>query len=95
MMSIIMIVYISVMSLVLVFMIKNDVTFAQHTKISRAIYLYCMDQIYKGNLDYTKDVYFEDAEPYYKTLFRLWDWGYKRILPPDKFEIIKTYIEKK
>lgn len=33
-----------------------------------------------------------DMEPYEKTVCRLWDWGYTRILPKEKFEIIKPYI---
>lgn len=29
------------------------------------------------------------------TFYRWWDWGYTRILPKDKFEIIKPYLEVK
>lgn len=39
------------------------------------------------------DVDYDDMENYVVTLWRLWDWGYTRILPKDKFEIIKPYIE--
>ena len=35
-----------------------------------------------------------DMETYKKTLRRFWDWGYTRILPHDKFEIIKDFIKK-
>lgn len=35
---------------------------------------------------------YKDMECYAKTLFRLWDWGYTRILPKEKFEMIKRYI---
>ena len=34
-------------------------------------------------------------EDFDKTLFRLWDWGYKNILPKEDFELIKPYIEEK
>ena len=34
-------------------------------------------------------------EDFYSTLFRLWDWGYKNILPKEDFELIKPYIEEK
>lgn len=34
-------------------------------------------------------------ETYDETLYRWWDWGYTRILPPDKFELIKDYIKEK
>lgn len=39
------------------------------------------------------EVDYNDAEPYDKTLFRLYDWGYTRILPKEKYEIIKPYIK--
>lgn len=37
---------------------------------------------------------FNETEPLERTFFRFWDWGYTRILPAEKFEIIKPYIEK-
>ena len=33
-------------------------------------------------------------ESYTETLFRLWDWGYTRILPEKEYEIIKPYLQK-
>lgn len=39
------------------------------------------------------EVDYNDAEPYGKTLFRLYDWGCTRILPKEKYEIIKPYIK--
>ncbi len=41
------------------------------------------------------DVEYEDTEDIIKTLFRLWDWSYKRILPAEKFAIIEPYIKVK
>lgn len=72
-----------------IFGVKNWVTFMNHDKINNAIHLYEMQCLYK-----TKEplVSYEDMESYESTLFRLWDWGYKRILPPEKFEIIKPFI---
>jgi hypothetical protein len=32
-------------------------------------------------------------ESYNKTLYRLWDWGYKRIVPKEIYDRIKDYIE--
>jgi hypothetical protein len=52
-----------------------------------------MDCIENHNYSYLVD--YNDEESYEKTLFRLWDWGYTRILPKDKFEIIKPYIDRK
>ena len=39
-----------------------------------------------------KNVSYDDMESDNKTLLRLWDWGYTRILPPEKFELIKPFI---
>ena len=70
--------------------VKILATFMNHDKINNAIHLYRMQCLYK-----TKEplVSYEDLESYESTLFRLWDWGYKRILPPEKFEIIKPFID--
>lgn len=70
-------------------LIKNEHTFRNQLIILEAIGEYSRIQISK-ELDF--EVELIDMEPYAKTLFRLWDWGYTRILPKDKFEIIKPYI---
>ena len=72
---------------------KNHNTFKQRHIILGAIYTYCRDVIDKENFEYREVVYFDDMEPYGKTLFRLYDWGCTRILPKDKYEIIKPYIK--
>lgn len=86
-------------------LIKNEVTFGNMMLIDSAIYLYridlgkkayeeacetgkSFDECYKPEVDY------DDEESYDDTFKRWWDWGYTRILPPEKFEIIKPYIEK-
>lgn len=71
-------------------LIKNEITAKCRLRIADAIYLYAMDQIHK---DEPIEVYYDDIEPYDNTFHRWWDWGYKRILPADKFEIIKPYLE--
>ena len=38
------------------------------------------------------DITYADMESYLKTVYRFWDWGYTRILPPDKFEKIQPYL---
>ena len=40
----------------------------------------------------TKEVDYRDEESYERTLYRLYDWGYTRILPADKMELIKPFI---
>lgn len=76
--------------LCIVMMIKNEVTYHHHMRILKAIKEYqnmCREY---GKIS---DVDYDDMENYECTLFRLWDWGYTRILPKDKFEIIKPYIK--
>ena len=78
------------LALVIVIMIKNEVTYHHHMMILKAIKEYqnmCREY---GKIS---DVDYDDMENYACTLFRLWDWGYTRILPKDKFEIIKPYIK--
>lgn len=76
--------------LLLVMMFKNDVTCRQQKRIANAIYVYGLVCIRSGA---ERKVDFDDMEHYDRTLFRFWDWGYTRILPPDKFEIIKDYVK--
>lgn len=72
-------------------LIKNGNTFRNHKIILYAIYDYAVDQDKKGE---AYSVYFDDMEEYDTTLLRWWDWGYKNILPRDKFKIIEPYIRK-
>lgn len=75
----------------IVLLIKNEVTFKHHERISVAIYRYMIHKLENNEFDYEVDC--SDMESYDDTLNRLWDWGYTRILPPDKFEIIKPFLE--
>ena len=69
---------------------KNENTYVMHVKIVYAIYkhhLQCIEQKETAKVNYG------DMESYDRTLYRLWDWGYTHILPKEKFEIIKPYID--
>lgn len=69
---------------------KNVNTLNNRLRILDAINKYhadCIRKVIEPSVDYG------DKEDYDKTLWRLWDWGYTRILPKDKFEIIKPYIK--
>lgn len=70
--------------------LKNENTYKNITKINYAIYRYQIDCI-TNNVESIID--YSDMEDYDKTFWRLWDWGYTRILPKDKFEIIQPYIK--
>ena len=73
--------------------IKNTNTFNCHEKIGKAIYKYKTRCIEECAWDDLHSVEYKDMEDYMTTFWRLWDWGYKRILPIDKFKIIEPYIE--
>lgn len=75
---------------------KNVNTFRQHALIGTAVRDYHLDLIRRGAHDTLTNfpVDYDDMEPYEYTLWRLWDWGYKRILPRDKYMYIKPYIDK-
>lgn len=71
-------------------LIKNERTYKMHIIVTNAICSYQLDCIEKG---IRFEVNYDDEEQYDKTLHRWWDWGYKRILPKEKFELIKKYIK--
>lgn len=74
-----------------VMLVKNNVTYNHLSLISSAICLYNLDMISQHK---ERVVDFDDMRSYDVVLFRIWDWGYKHILPPDKFAIIEPYIDK-
>ena len=76
-----------------ILMVKNEVTYRMHRKISEAIFHYKMWCIDNGCASYRNRVNFWDTESYYATVLRIWDWGYKRILPPEKFALIEPFIK--
>lgn len=78
-------------------LLKNNATRKAHYIIANAIFAYQMDRIEKEYMCGTPtvdEVEYSDMEDYEKTFKRFYDWGYTRILPKDKFEIIKQFIEK-
>lgn len=80
-----------VLAFTMLFMIKNEVTYHQRLKIFQCILKYCNDQIRNGE---EPDVaMFDRTEDYDTTLFRIWDWGCKNILPLEDYEKIKKYLE--
>lgn len=81
--------------LALIFIIKTCLAGYYHCKIINAISDYNIDQIKKGFYVDLNNCLYDDMESLEATIFRLWDWGYKRILPKDKFETIKPHLKKK
>ena len=78
--------------LLIVALVKNEVTYRNRLKILNAIFRYDLDQIDLG-ICYFPDLVSE-MESYDKTLWRWWDWGYTKILPPNYFKLIKPFIER-
>ena len=72
--------------------IKNDNAYNNQMRIADAVYEYHMFVIRNHQDDFL--VEYSDIEKYEETFCRFWDWGYTRLLPPDKFEIIKPFIKK-
>ena len=71
--------------------LKNTNTYNMHYKLSNAIHTYNISVIDKH--EYDKTISYDIMEEYNATLWRLFDWGYTRILPPDILELVKPYIE--
>lgn len=77
----------------MILLVKNDRTFIMRMKIGDAVLAYQLDMIDHHDIPSANLISVWESEPYKKTLWRLWDWGYTRILPPEKFELIKPYIK--
>lgn len=85
-----------------ILLIKNGITYRNHTIIADAIFDYrmdCVDKAAKNGTIVEEGVKYEvgyaDMRDYNETVMRIFDWGYKNILPEDKFEIIKPFIHKR
>lgn len=73
---------------------KNINAFDNHNVIIDAIFNHNKQHL----RDYDEDGYlavisYDCMEPYWKTLIRFWDWGYKNIVDKKTFEKIQPYIK--
>lgn len=75
--------------LTLYLIIKNFRTYNVRYHISRAI---CQYRI-ANRIHYNHYIDYNCMESYWKTLFRLWDWGHKRIVNKYVYDEIKKYIK--
>lgn len=73
--------------------IRIHVVFHKSDVIIEAIYQYKIHCIEKRMFSEMDSIRYSDMEKVGRTLLRFWDWGYTRILPKDKFEMIKPYIK--
>ena len=79
-----------------ILLIKNKITFKNRDIIRNAIHRYVLEQIQNGEFSSYSVInnfaIFSQMEPYEKTWWRLWDYGYKHIVPEDVYQKIKPYI---
>ena len=74
--------------------LKNNNVYENRNVIIDAIFRHNVDHAH----DYDEDGYlavlsYDCMESYWKTLIRLWDWGYKNIVDKKTFEKIQPYIK--
>ena len=62
--------------------------------IANAIFRYNVDLIHRNFVNYLDggQISYTTMESFGRTLWRLWDWGYTRIVDKETFEKIKPYI---
>ena len=70
---------------------KNENAFRNMEKIIDAIYIYQLKCLTDGS---SMAVDYYDMRSYGHVLFRFWDFGYKHILPEERFKLIEPYIKK-
>lgn len=71
---------------------KNNNTYKNHMIILNAIAKYNWAAILEDQCD--KRIEYACIESYYKTLFNLFDWGYKNLVPRDVYKRIEPFIDK-
>ena len=71
----------------------------RHTQNVMDNYMIIFDAIHKYRMDMHHRgiepvVEYDDMRNIRDSYKKFWDWGYKHILPPDKYELIEKYIER-
>lgn len=86
--------FISVFILIamIILLLKNNNTYKNHIILLNAIAEHNRVAILEDQCD--KRISYECIESYYKTLFNLFDWGYKNLVPRDVYKRIEPFIDK-
>lgn len=71
---------------------KNNNTYKNYMILLNAIAEHNCAVILEDRCD--KRISYECIESYYKTLFNLFDWGYKNLVPRDVYKRIEPFIDK-
>lgn len=85
-------IFLLVFVLLVLAVIKNEVTFRNRMRISDAICDYDINCIREDRG--SDSIPCNHMESYDDTFSRFWDWGYKHILPEEDFKKIEKYIKK-
>lgn len=70
--------------------IRNEVAYQNRVKILNAICDYNLNQI--SSETYGSLISYDEMEPYESTMWRIWDFGCIRIVPPETFKMIQPYL---
>lgn len=71
----------------LFFLVRNLIVYRNYIKIIDAIFKYRVESFTNNSVSYYH------MENYLKTFLRFWDFGYKHILPEEKYKIIEPYLK--
>ena len=76
-----------------IFMVKKiNNTYENQCVVLDAVYEFLRDEYRtSGKIRYDL-VNYDDIEDLYRTIWRLTDWSYENILPPEKLKLIEPYI---
>lgn len=80
-----------VLLLLTVFLLKFAVTVIHVNAIEFAIFKYHLMQMINNTYD-PEEVLYKYLKPFECILFNFFDWSRNNILPPDKYELIKPYL---
>lgn len=87
-------IFISIFILIamVILLLKNNNTYKNHIILLNAIAEHNSAAMLEDQYD--KRISYECIESYYKTLFNLFDWGYKNLVPRDVYKRIEPFIDK-
>ena len=73
--------------------IKTLITYKNMMIISDSIYRYNLSMIEDERYD--ELISYDDIKSLDKALFNIFDWGYKDLLPKDKYVLVEPFIKKR
>ena len=80
----------SVLMVTLFIWVRAEVIYWQYQRIYKALYWYNRIALDNGIPNQT---WFDDVVPFNTFMWRFWDFDCKHILPKEKFELVKPYLD--